>query len=235
MSWHIYSLTDPRNGRVRYVGKTNNIRKRLCSHVQEALHRQEHNHRCNWIRSLLSAGQTPSLSILESGDGDWVVAEKKWIKNFRDAGYDLVNATDGGEGAEGYTPSAETRAKMSRAHKGRSHSEEFCIQCRERALKQWKNPEHRARITDSQKKRWQSSELRARQSSACKGRTHSAETRAKMSAAAQARAATTSARMKGHRVSAESRAKIGVASRARSAAISACMKARWAAHRSRES
>lgn len=62
--------------------------------------------------------------------------------------------------------SAETRAKMSAAHKGRKMS-----------------PEARARMSAAQKNRTVSDETKRKLSEAAKGRTHSAETRAKMSKA----------------------------------------------------
>lgn len=34
--WYIYSLIDPRDHRVRYVGKTNDVRTRLRNHVKKA-------------------------------------------------------------------------------------------------------------------------------------------------------------------------------------------------------
>jgi hypothetical protein len=192
MTWKIYSLTDPRDGRVRYVGKTNDIRIRLSNHVSQALHYRKRNHRVNWIRSLVEGGQLPVLSILEEGAGDWAAAEKKWIARFRQAGYELVNATDGGEGNEGGHHSVETRAKIGAAGKGRPCTAET-----------------REKMRAAAKAR--SAEI----SAANKRRVVSEETRAKMSAAAKARATETSLRLKGHILSAESRAKISAANTGR--------------------
>jgi predicted GIY-YIG superfamily endonuclease len=218
--WFIYSLTDPRDGRIRYVGKTNNVKQRLCGHVQEALHSRERNHRLNWIRSLVECGQMPQLCILEEGTGDWKVAEKKWIAQFRQAGYELVNATDGGEGVEGWRPSAEHCARISARNKGRVCS-----------------PEARARISAALKGRIRSPEARARISAGHKN--PSAETRARMSAASRARAAGISASNRRRTLSAETRAKIGAASKTRThsaetrARMSAASKAYWATRKAR--
>jgi len=197
-TWHIYSLTDSLDNRVRYIGKAVNTKRRLHFHIWEALNSKARNHRLNWIRSAVESGQMPQLSILESGEGNWVEAEKKWIKNFRDAGYDLVNATDGGEGAEGYKHSAETlakmsavhgnisaetRAKMSAANKGRKCSPET----RDKLSAAHKGRKHSletcARISAVQKGRKQSAETCAKRNAALKGRKRSPEARARMSAA----------------------------------------------------
>lgn len=202
MSWFIYSLIDPRNHRVRYVGKTNDVRLRLRKHIELALRSQRRNHRFNWIRSLVDAGQLPTLAIIESGEGAWQAAEKHWIAFYRMAGCALVNATDGGDGAE--NPSAETRARMSASHKGHIHTAEQSakIGAAHRAL--WKNPEYRVKMSAIHKGRVRSAETCARISAALKGRHFSPERCAVMSAA-----------RKGHVPSAETRAKLSAAQKAR--------------------
>ena len=51
---HIYSLSDPNTGEIRYVGKTyNQLRKRLYSHLNECKTGNK-SHKINWIKSLLS-------------------------------------------------------------------------------------------------------------------------------------------------------------------------------------
>lgn len=183
MTWHIYSLTDPRDGRIRYVGKANNIKRRLCCHIHESLHSQKRNHRLNWIRSLVEIGQMPHLCILESGEGDWQEAEKRWIKTFRDAGYELVNATDGGEGVEGRVISEETRARLSAGVR----SSRRVPGAMDRLNAAAQSPEARAKRSASQKLAWQDPGKKARWRAALKGHPVSAETRAKIRVAAKAR------------------------------------------------
>ena len=48
--------------------------------------------------------------------------EIQWIKVLRDAGYELVNLTNGGEGTSGYRHTVETRARNSSAHIGNKNS-----------------------------------------------------------------------------------------------------------------
>lgn len=162
-TWKIYSLIDPRTGAVRYIGKADNIKKRLGVHLAEAKYSNRHNHRLNWIRSLLSDNLIPILIVLESGTKDgWQDSEKRWIKIFRDAGAKLVNGTDGGDGA--CNPSAETRAKMSAIHRGKVVSRET-----------------RERLSVASRGKVCSVETRDKIGLANSGRIPSDETRAKMS------------------------------------------------------
>lgn len=118
-SWRIYVLGDPRNGLVRYVGITTvSIAKRLRCHLADA-RRGAHNHRANWIRSLLSEGMRPSVNVVAVGAGEWEKAEQWWIAHLRSLGLNLTNGTIGGGGKLGHIPSDESRAKLSATTKGR--------------------------------------------------------------------------------------------------------------------
>lgn len=137
MTTKIYALTD-NDGRIRYIGKTSkNVRLRFLKHLKDVRMGQK-NHRCNWIRSLLAQGITPSIIEIGETNGDGRREEIAWIKYFRDEGVDLVNTTVGGDGVLGYkiTDTArknlsqaminhfknhpETKIKMSLAKKGKS-------------------------------------------------------------------------------------------------------------------
>jgi hypothetical protein len=97
----IYALADPRDGRVRYVGKAADVTRRLQNHLTPgALRRVRHVAR--WLAGLLAAGLRPTVTILETvADGaDWQEAERRWIAHHgRDV---LTNLTDGGEGGATY-------------------------------------------------------------------------------------------------------------------------------------
>jgi len=95
---YIYTLSDPRDGRVRYVGATRNPKKRLCTHKANAK-------RCNsapvqkWINLLLDEGLEPIMNIVDSGNDDtWSDKEKYWIQQHNDDGCDLTNYVEGGKG-----------------------------------------------------------------------------------------------------------------------------------------
>lgn len=96
-------------------------------------------------------------------------AERLWIQELGALGPRGYNATSGGEGASGGSPSAQARARMSAAHKGRVFS-----------------PEHRERIAAALRGRPRSPEVRAKCSAALlgrPGRPHSQETKDKIRAA----------------------------------------------------
>lgn len=111
----IYVLFDPRDSEdIRYVGATQNPKKRLSVHLSD---KKTFNHRANWIRSVLSDGVKPKMKVIEDApDDDWQSREKYWIKYYRNAGFNLTNQTDGGDGT--LNPSEETRAKISAATSG---------------------------------------------------------------------------------------------------------------------
>jgi hypothetical protein len=107
----IYVLKESIDGEVRYVGKTvRKLENRLSGHICD----KTRSYRTHWIQSLLRDGVAPVIELIETVpyDQDWVEREKYWIKYYRDAGCNLVNATDGGEGACGRACSDETRTKM---------------------------------------------------------------------------------------------------------------------------
>lgn len=113
----IYSLSDPITGEIRYVGKTvKSLAKRLSAHLRERCNP----HRVRWIAKLLRTGLKPKIALLETVDGDWAETERRWIRKLRKAGHNLLNKTEGGEGAPGRRCSEETRQKLSNAMAGRS-------------------------------------------------------------------------------------------------------------------
>ena len=108
----IYVLKDPRDGLIRYVGKTNNPRRRLDRHIAENGNALRH----PWLKELRELGIEPIFEIVETVVGDqWQDREKHWIMHYRDAGCDLLNANAGGTGGLGFVPSPETRQRISDA------------------------------------------------------------------------------------------------------------------------
>ncbi len=116
----VYALSDPRTGQVRYVGFTGiPPARRLRYHIKE----KKKTRKRNWITSLRAAGHRPAIELLESFEerARALEAEAEWISMLRHVGCDLVNIADGGRSP---TMTAETRAKMSAAHKGKVRSPE---------------------------------------------------------------------------------------------------------------
>lgn len=185
---YIYSLIDPRDGEVKYVGKARDIEDRMRTHFKDAKRRNTPKNA--WLRKLRRLGLRPEVRVLEEvAKSEWPGAEKKWIAIFRKRGAPLKNICDGGEGRTGPL-SEETKRKLSIAGKGRVVTEETREKMRQSARERGV----------SQKTR----DAAARMGFANRGRKHTAESRKKMSLAS-----------KGKKKSQEHRRKIGLAHRGR--------------------
>ena len=64
-TWHVYALKDPRDGTVRYVGTTHDLKHRLQGHQAE----RSDSRKSAWIAGLRTLNLSPEMCILESGDG----------------------------------------------------------------------------------------------------------------------------------------------------------------------
>jgi len=94
----IYSLSDPNTNEIRYIGKANNLKYRLWSHIHEAKHDLRNQHKCNWIKTLLDKGKKPVIAIVEEVSIDnWQACEIYWISQFTAWGFNLINKTKGGD------------------------------------------------------------------------------------------------------------------------------------------
>jgi hypothetical protein len=106
----IYALVDPRDGEIRYVGKTiKPLPVRLREHVQDP----KVDYRHNWIQQLAIDGTTPSICLLEEvTESDWQEREKWWIACYRQNGRALTNLADGGQGSAGWRHTSTTLEKI---------------------------------------------------------------------------------------------------------------------------
>lgn len=113
----IYTLCHPITKEVRYVGKANNIKQRLYSHIKEI--NKYSSHKNNWIKSLINEGLKPEITVLdEIPFDDWIYWEKYWITQFKQWGFNLTNLSEGGMGPIGVKHSVKTRAKMGKSRLG---------------------------------------------------------------------------------------------------------------------
>lgn len=172
MITYIYTLTDPRNQEIRYVGKTTNLKARKYNHYQG----RAKTHCGNWIRQLLSLGFFPEMKVIDQVDSnnndDWIELEQYWIQYHKDNGSDLTNLSSGGEGCFGHKHSEEfckqiserqmgkklseeTKEKISRAHMGKIISKETKLKLSNIHLGSVHTPEHieKRRITHLGSKR----------------------------------------------------------------------------------
>lgn len=94
---NIYVLIDPRDNKVRYVGKANNVSQRYRAHLNRA--RKHQIHKANWIKQLKEKGLKPQLEVIDVVPiDDWIFWETYWISQFKAWGFDLINYTVGGDG-----------------------------------------------------------------------------------------------------------------------------------------
>jgi len=109
----IYGLVDPRDGCLRYIGKSSSGLARPMEHRRPS--KQGLGYKGRWIRDLYSMGLTFSVVVLQELPDKGILnqAEIHWIAYFRALGCKLTNLTDGGDGAPPGPKSAEYRAKFS--------------------------------------------------------------------------------------------------------------------------
>lgn len=94
---YIYSLSDPRTGEIRYVGKSDNPYNRLNEHIKKC--KLSITHKNNWIKSLLNENLKPIVEILDTVSIDeWGFWETYWIDTVRSWGFNLTNIASGGRG-----------------------------------------------------------------------------------------------------------------------------------------
>lgn len=82
--FYIYTLTDPRDGSVRYVGMTHRPEGREKQHLCAA----STTPMGAWMNDLAAAGVRPSLTIIEEVNGFYAArrVEQKWIKHYAEIG-----------------------------------------------------------------------------------------------------------------------------------------------------
>lgn len=221
----IYALCEPGTRTVRYIGKTSRPEKRLREHLASAPRKRTH--RDCWLSSILLSGQVPTMEILdEVPQEDWEFFERGYIQVHREAGFDLTNSTDGGDGvSEGTKLSEEHKAKISRAVKGRVFSDIHRARMSAASKGRKKSDAHCAKISESKKGTSASAATRKKMSEAhrgsrnpCFGKVPSEESRKKCRASwTPEMRAKMSARYRGKPLSEEARA-----------SMSAAQKRRWA-------
>lgn len=95
-SCRVYTLRDPRDNSIHYVGQTRHfdVKSRLTTHLRKL----ETERRCKkklnpcqvWISSLLEAGMAPEIHIIDN-TGIWDVTEAVWIDRLLREGHPLKN------------------------------------------------------------------------------------------------------------------------------------------------
>lgn len=104
-----------------YCGKTvDTLPRRLAAHRDSA---NKHPHRLisQWLKACGPHVRVHVVDTVPAG-GDWSAVERRWIEVLRHSFPGGANANSGGQGAPGHIHSAETRAKISAANKGKTVS-----------------------------------------------------------------------------------------------------------------
>lgn len=102
-TWSVYTLSDSRSpDDVRYIGITSQPRRRLRDHKRT----HTNTHRSRWVHSVLGAGADVVMVVIVDGlsRDDAISKEIEAIAQYREAGANLTNSTQGGDGVVGKTP-----------------------------------------------------------------------------------------------------------------------------------
>ena len=146
----IYTLAHPITKEVRYVGQTNNLRRRLRSHLLC----QYTTYTSSWIKSLLNIGLIPIMEELEGCSTDEVNdREIYWIAQLKAWGFRLTNLTEGGSGCLGHRRAftLEHRHNMSVSRKGRIITPEWRDRISQSRLGIKHSEERKQKIAESSK------------------------------------------------------------------------------------
>ena len=182
----IYILTCKINGK-QYVGLDSNLPKRSKAHLskKEKACRIIHNAILKHGKENFDVQIIPYPGISKKALQEVEKFKIAYLNTQRPNGY---NITTGGEGIPGHKHSPETRAKLSKASKGKNNFNYGKPRSPEHRAKLSKankgrplSPEHRAKLSKAHKGKPLSPEHRAKISKSNKGRSLSPETRAKIS------------------------------------------------------
>lgn len=90
----IYGIAD-QNGRIMYIGKSNNPTERMKQHIRDCNRRKTPLYR--WLNKALKDGQQPQMVVLASAmSQDWQSLESLMIAQYRSEGH-MLNVADGGD------------------------------------------------------------------------------------------------------------------------------------------
>jgi group I intron endonuclease len=115
----IYGLICPKTNTIKYIGKADDIKRRLRQHIYQS--KYSDNNKNLWIKNLLKENYKPEIEVIDEVPiNDWGYWEDFWIKYYKFLGYQLMNEMDGGHGYGKH--SAETIEKIRQSQSGEKNS-----------------------------------------------------------------------------------------------------------------
>jgi hypothetical protein len=121
---YIYKLIDPTTNQIRYIGQTDNIKRRYNDHISSSLNKNSssyNTHKSSWVRKLVNNNSLPIMNIVDSCNSfeESNKLERIYVENLTNDGCRLTNShvTDVTES------SVETRNKISSSKKGKTLEE----------------------------------------------------------------------------------------------------------------
>jgi group I intron endonuclease len=125
MKTYIYILRHPETFKIKYVGKTNNIKRRFAQHKsKKCLEKTGSKKLASWILKLISNSMLPVMEIIEECTDNWAEREKYWISYY--VNNNLCNLSEGGEGV-GHNDSTKSKIKNALLGRKRSNEEKKAI------------------------------------------------------------------------------------------------------------
>lgn len=198
MAVYIYGLVCPVSDEVRYIGKSEEPKKRLVAHIGGALRSEYNHHTARWIRKVARLGLQLKLVILDEvpESADWREREREWIAAGLEVGWPLTNSTAGGEGLDYLDPAdrakwLKNQAASMRKHwdsdAGREHIRKLTASLTEPVVRKrtesvrsaLQRPEYREKMRAVGAEIGARPEVRAKKSGAMRAQWDNAESRAK--------------------------------------------------------
>ena len=90
----IYRMDDPITYKIRYIGKTVNMKQRMYAHINASLHQNKSNSAKDaWIQFLHNNGLEPMFQVVENVENTQLIRirETYWIRHYKNRGANLLN------------------------------------------------------------------------------------------------------------------------------------------------
>ena len=121
---YIYKLIDPTTNQIRYIGQTDNIKRRYNDHISSSLNKNSssyNTHKSSWVRKVVNNNLFPIIEVVEECNSleQSNIRERYYIEKLTNEGYKLTNSYI----SDVTEFSLNTREKMSNARKGKTLEE----------------------------------------------------------------------------------------------------------------